>query len=441
MLPPIQVRGYLAIFNTRESDDKYVLTKLSARKIIENNGNRDIPLVVSHVHFRVDLTIGRVTKLHVDNTGLFCEGIIDNVAFLNVHNLLNEDFIKYFSDAASRQFLYLKCFLPCFSLSHFKETFQIRHVALVDLGARRGTLVQYSFTERIQPKAYSSNENDFFSVLNCYSRNSLKLPERNNLLFRDALLCGETDTEFINASHDIQKINIKGNQLETKKKQQFTNMEDALKFITTIARAFEESGKKRSRESDSEPVPKRARVEDGVTNAYQTFEQLNRQADEKGGKDDFKDFKKEMLNLHAELINSQKKMLTEMFESRQQSNVDETNTIQLEQQRNSLANPYQTTLGNSSNQPCSQMTSLAKPFQQLPPAFQEPPQGTSTQQSTQHDTSVQKTSLEQTTIVPKIVEKTAEEVLIDAGMQVNTQEKLVNELFRIFILKLLGKER
>lgn len=412
------------------------MTKQSAKKIIEKNVNREVPLVVSHVDFRVDLTIGRVTKLFVDNTGLFCEGIIDNVAFLNVLSQLNEDFIAYFTEASPGPFLYLKSYLPCFSLSHFNKTFLIRHVALVDLGARRGTLIQYSFNDQSQPKSYSSNENDFFRALNCYSRNALKLSQRNELLFRDALLCGETDTEFINASHDVEKINIRVNKLESKSQnepEQFSNMDEALSLISTIASVLEERGKKRSRGNDSESVPKRARVEEPVLNASQTLEYVNRPTDVEEEKDEIKDFKRQMLKMQEEFMNSQKTMWTEMMKSQQQWNLHQPNQTNLMQQvqGNTMINPLPQAPGNASYQNGTQMTNLIQTSQQLPTTAQEPTQGTSMQQLAPQSAPAQ--NIEQIAAEPKRDVPSAEAVLTDAGMHVNKEEKLINELFRLFI--------
>jgi len=202
----ISVSGYLAVFDIQEPDANYRLTKSLAKQIIDKNANHNIPLVVSHINFRVDLTVGYVTKLSIDNKGLYCKGIIDNIAFIDVQNQMNVDFITYFTKSTPSPFLYLKSCLSCFSLAHDKNSLFVKHVALVDLGARRGTLITYDYESNQDPKDYTNEKKDFYIVLGCYARNALKLgQERNELLFKDAMICGETDTDFICASKEAGK--------------------------------------------------------------------------------------------------------------------------------------------------------------------------------------------------------------------------------------------
>ena len=69
MFPCINVCGYLGLFNVKESDVKYALNKELAKQLIASNDTFNIPLVVSHVNFRVDLTVGFLTELTIDSRG------------------------------------------------------------------------------------------------------------------------------------------------------------------------------------------------------------------------------------------------------------------------------------------------------------------------------------------------------------------------------------
>lgn len=84
----IDVRGYIALFNVVESSKEFQLCKRTALDLLERNINKTIPLVISHIGFYVDLTIGSITRLTIDNKGIYCVGIIDNSAFLKVQYLL-----------------------------------------------------------------------------------------------------------------------------------------------------------------------------------------------------------------------------------------------------------------------------------------------------------------------------------------------------------------
>ncbi len=317
----IEVRGYLALFDVRESSNIYVINETLARQIIERNAKKAIPVVVSHVDFRVDLTIGFVTELAVDNKGLFCAAIIDNANFLESQSAMNEDFGRYFTRAEPSPFLYLKSCLPCFSLSHNKHSLAIKHIALVDVGARRGTLISYSYVKRQRPsKAYTNRVSDFYRVLGCYSRNTLKLAnQRNELLFQDALLCGETDTNFIVASLESEKRNINSSAEEisrTNTKMQTTDgMNDAISFISDLAsvlnsRQQQKMVSKRSREDDEQSGGDSKRRNTGVVNgeslvtsgepSYDIQRELN------GFRDEFK-------KMQSDLLASQTSMLRDIL--------------------------------------------------------------------------------------------------------------------------------
>lgn len=330
----IEVRGYLAFFDARESSQKYVITKEIAKLITSRNKGKTIPLVVSHVDFRVDLTIGYVTELKDDNKGLYCVGVIDNTAFLKVQQELNEDFIKYFTKAEPSPLLYLRSCLPCFSLSHEPKTLLIKHVALVDLGARRGTLIRYSYMNAGSDKTYTSTEIDFYKVMNCYSRNTIKLgPERNSLLFKDALFCGETDTEFINAGRESEKNTIKAlsSNSDGSDKTRFNKMtneqnnigmDDALSFLNNLASALSRTRavKRASSEKYGGSAAKKRRldVDEPIINASQTLLNPDQHKQSDSWKQEMDDFKNQMKQIQSEFLNAQSSLFKDIISSRNQ---------------------------------------------------------------------------------------------------------------------------
>jgi hypothetical protein len=395
----LEARGYLALFDVRESADKYAINETLARDIVEANEDRRIPIVVSHVDFRVDLTIGHVVKLVVDDKGLFCEAVIDNAAFLETQRAMNEDFVRYFTKVRSSPFLYLRSCLPCFSMSHDRHSLSVKHVALVDVGARRGTLVSYGYIDRpaASQDRYSNRATDFYVVLGCYSRNTLKLAnERNDLLFKDALLCGETNTDFISAG--LENIISENGRPEgrktvnTKTMHSPDNVNEAISFISDLASVLSRRGTKRTRESDDgERETKRSRTVDDepVVNASQVIVERSRgaadvQQDLTNLKDEFKRMQSELLASHSSMMRDLVKMNQEHSAALPPPPID------------TKAQPIETTAAQPSSEtpvPAADAT-----------AGQPPPKS-----------------------------ETAESALIEAGVSINESEHLINELFRQFI--------
>lgn len=324
----IEVRGYLAFFDVQESQHKYVITRDVARRMILKNKGRTIPIVISHVDFRVDLTIGYVTELKIDNKGLHCIGVVDNSAFLKVQQELNDDFIRYFTKADPSPLLYLRSCLPCFSLSHELKTLLIKHVALVDLGARRGTLIKYSYANAGTDKRYTSTEIDFYKMLNCYTRNTIKLgPERNSLLFKDALFCGETDTEFINAGFESEKNTIKASGSHSKRKDNRLNimsqdrnnagMDEAFSFLNNLASVLSRTRnlKRSSTEKCGGSANKRARMDDDepIINASQTLVNPDQHKRSNGWQQEMDEFRNQMKQMQSEFLNAQSTLIRGMI--------------------------------------------------------------------------------------------------------------------------------
>ncbi len=414
----IEVRGYLALFDVRESSNIYVINETLARQIIERNAKKAIPVVVSHVDFRVDLTIGFVTELAVDNKGLFCAAIIDNANFLESQSAMNEDFGRYFTRAEPSPFLYLKSCLPCFSLSHNKHSLAIKHIALVDVGARRGTLISYSYVKR-PSKAYTNRVSDFYRVLGCYSRNTLKLAnQRNELLFRDALLCGETDTDFIVASLESgikTSINGVGMSSRNAKMQTTDSMNDAISFISDLASVLNSrqqqkmGAAKRSREDDEQSGGDSKRRNTGVVNGSQLVTSgepsYDIQRELNGFRDEFK-------KMQSDLLASQTSMLRDILNERSGASVSQSGGPQypvsgMQQRQQQQQPPY------------------GMVFQYMPPS--QPPS------QTQQTEEAPPPLVEVAQPPPAETKTTAESALIEAGMSINESEHLINELFRQFI--------
>lgn len=466
----IDVSGYLAIFDVQEPDVKYRLTKSIASRILENNKNLSIPLVVSHIDFRVDLTVGYVTDLKVDNKGLYCRGIIDNIAFIEVQNQMNEDFVAYFTKALPSPFLYLKSCLSCFSMAHDKKSLWIKHVALVDLGARRGTLIKYDFASNLVPKEYTNDKKDFYIVLGCYSRNALKLgPERKELLFQDAMICGETNTDFICAGKEACKKNIKEDSLISDfQKQISTAMErnqsnfdlsDALSFISNIASVLNQN-KKRSNSVEPEPSSrKRMRIdEEPIVNASQTLVNPEPQESAQLSRDELNDFKKQMQHMQSEFLTAQSNMYRMMTPFGFQNQIQQSVNPQLQNGMNCYipsqqpiiqtqpwpAMQTQPIMPNFNQQYTTQPVQNNVPSQQqvaqnqiqdhqstTPPILPDQTSQTNTIQASKDVSASQASDIEESQIKP--VKKTTETTLIEAGMSINESEHLINELFKHFI--------
>ncbi|KAH3794484.1 hypothetical protein DPMN_148016 [Dreissena polymorpha] len=409
MFPCINVCGYLGLFNVKESDVKYALNKELAKQLIASNDTFNIPLVVSHVNFRVDLTVGFLTELTIDSRGLYCKGLINNAAFLEVQNQMNDDFINFFTKATPSPFLYLKSCLPCFSLSHDKKSLTIKHVALVDLGARRGTLINYSYAnQNVQPKRYASSTNDIFIALGCYSRNALKHGrERNELLFKDALLCDNHDTEFICA--EKKTINAIPCEYLSTTNMDSENMTSALALISTIASALnQQKGQKRTYSgTDEEPPCKRSKLEP-VVHATETL--LSSTSKESNIREELNEFKQHMQKLQTDFLAAQTSMLKEVF-----SPVMRAPQPQYYHQPQYQSIPTQ-----------------------IPPTFVQQPIVPQTLPSPVMSEQKPVTPVQQETNIIPDVKRSEDKVsrdcaLIEAGMQINESEHLINELFRQFI--------
>ncbi len=410
MFPCINVCGYLGLFNVKESDVKYALKKELAKQLIASNDTFNIPLVVSHVNFRVDLTVGFLTELTIDSRGLYCKGLINNAAFLEVQNQMNDDFINFFTKATPSPFLYLKSCLPCFSLSHDKKSLTIKHVALVDLGARRGTLINYSYAnQNVQPKRYASSTNDIFIALGCYSRNALKHGrERNELLFKDALLCDNHDTEFICA--EKKTINAIPCEYPSTTNMDSENMTSALALISTIASALnQQKGQKRTYSgTDEEPPCKRSKLEP-VVHATETL--LSSTSKESNIREELNEFKQHMQKLQTDFLAAQTSMLKEVFSP----------VMRAPPQQYYHQPQYQ-----------SIPTQIPPTFTQQPIVPQTLPTPVMSEQKPVMPVQ------QETNFIPEVKrneERSAETALIEAGMQINESEHLINELFRQFIEK------
>ena len=462
----IEVKGYLALFDFRESENKFVMSKSLAEKIIRINENRTIPLVVSHVNFRVDLTIGRVTEMSADRKGLYCRGLIDNRAFLRCQTRLNEDFVNYFTEARPSKLLYLKTTLSCFSLAHAKDSLLVKHVALVDLGARRGTLIHYSFAIDNKPRNYSNSETDFYAVLSCYSRQTLKIAkDRNELLFKDAMLAGQTDTEFICAGHERKKNSItdspcvngqaKVSAMDTSHKDSSVN--EAINLISNIASVLSQQKRGHSfQQSDIEPPAKKRRVsEEPVTNAIQTLANSDTSNPQQNFHQEISDLRNQIKQMQADMLSAQQHPIQYAYQppyldqrtfapNPVQQPVYYPRPYQFSDHPNSL---QQSNYSNLVNPTTSQVGSVIASVQKQQPQqtqeahdIQQEDQTTATQSTTtvanlQPETNVCSSTSAKQEPVP------AETVLIEAGMRINKSEQLLNELFRLFLEKTFAKKK
>ena len=455
----IDVRGYIALFNVVESSKEFQLCKRTALDLLERNKNKTIPLVISHIGFYVDLTIGSITRLTIDNKGIYCVGIINNSAFLKVQYELNETFIKYFTKVTPSPYLFVQSCLSCFSLSHNKNDLSIQHVALVDVGARRGTLVKYTSNSLNKSFDYSSSENDFYNLLCCYTKNTLKLADkRNNLLFQDVLLSNEHDTEFISAGEKKticterfdELLNSTNKSINTMysnnlaSNQSSSNNINSETILQMIGHLVSNSGKRKLDDYET-PVPKNARsAEDQVITAAQTLisdESVKKSTSELS---EFKrELKNEMQQQQAEFIAQQTNMLKEIMNQPRQAPL--------------YANPYQfypPMQGPPSYQSYiqpSENTKLPNDNRQIDSArvpisnnINGPSSTTSTQpmiiEPTEQTIIRDEKSSEKTNKITDMTNtcndtKSSEDVLIQAGMTINEKDHLINELFRQFIEK------
>lgn len=412
----IEVRGYLALFDIKESDKIYSVNRKIATQIMNANIKKTIPIVISHLDFRVDLTIGYIIDLKIDNKGLYCSGLINNEAFLEAHDIIQDDFLGYFSTVNPSPFLYLKACLPSFSLSHDKNTFSIKHVALVDVGARRGSLVSYRFINQKPIVSDSARCTDFLVVLGLYTRNTIKLARtRNDCLYTDALLCGETDTAFIHAGMQAIEKNINRCEQQLTLKQQSdkmanTSMDDALEMIGTIATVLAKRKRPADTEEDDRPVKKQK--QQPIIHASQTFANHEENSTPVTRTDDeMIKFRDEMKQMQKEFFVGQSNMMKELFS--------------------------QTLLLNKANsQP---LVNTREPSKSKENTSSEPNHD---QDRTQID--VPKIISDSSNIAEsgKVSEcKTAESNLIEAGMQIDKSEYLLNELFSLFLKETFGVKK
>lgn len=457
----IEVSGYLAFFDVKESGPKYQLTRCLAKELIKKNVSTNIPLVISHIDYSVDLTIGRVSKLHIDNRGLYCVGIIDNVAFLEAQQKLSETFINYFTKAKSSPFLYMKSWFPCFSLAHHKNTLSIKHVALVDLGARRGTLIDYKIDQTCRPMKYNNKVEDFYILLVCYTRQALKFGnERKEKLLEDAILCKQSDIDFICASMDISgKKSIKDTNEHKSDQQPLTMNQDwnndafrnALSAIGNLASVFQNSsGQKRKLDDDSHSsTAKYLRTsEKPITNAVETLSSTETQPDVNALKTDLQ-------QMQTEFKNTQKMFQDFMKQQNSQQNGFYPNYGFQPQLPPSMYQPY---MYNSVNQPMQESYqpngSNVQPGQSqvnhhtLPTTQHVVPPSTVAQcVKHQNDQNVQQTPIDsniredagqnqpiEVNPSPPIPQsKATASNLIEAGLDIDEGESRVNELFKYFL--------
>jgi len=315
----INVSGYVGLFDIKESSAEYEIDAKLALSLIERNENRDIPLVISHIDYKVDLTVGHITDIEIDNNGLYCKAVIDNCDFINMQSLINNVFITYFTDAAPSPFLFLKSCFPSFSLSHNRKTRFIKHVALVSLGARRGTLVEYDSNTISEPKSYTNTKDDIYALLVCYARESIKCTEeRSELLLKDALICGENDIDFITAGKTLTKKSIKTNINGTsiRKHSDMSDInQEVLGYLGKIASVISEGkGVKRQIENPDQPCLKRSR-QDPVLNASQTLASGSGQKPNGGLRDEMNEFKNEMKELFMMQSNTFKDIMKQQMDN------------------------------------------------------------------------------------------------------------------------------
>lgn len=463
----IKARGYLGLFDILESSNRFIIDKKLANALIKQNSNNYIPLVISHIDYRADLTVGYITELAIDNKGLYCEAIIDNDTFLEIQSAINEDFIKYFSKASPSPFLYLKSCFPSFSLSHNINSLKIKHVALVDVGARRGTLVRYEFSANAKATQYTCTDKDIYILLACYTRNAIKLAnERSELLFTDALLCDEIDDiDFITAGKECQKKSIKTSSyaIETDVPQimsEHSNISDALEYLGKIASALSDgnSSTKRKNELQERPPAKRTRVNhEPIVHASQTFSNsesdpeltFNFQDEIKGLRNEMKEILTTQSNMFKDFINQ---TATLSHQANQPNNVRDLQTSSqnntqhgscsnqiVPNSRCDVAQTYDGTSFKNSIEP-NRFFSSKPPSQQLVenPLIQETNDRNQSQQNSNvvnidKYNEIQEQMSTQEADNTKDESRTSEELLIQAGAKVNNSEHLINELFKQFV--------
>lgn len=155
-----------------------------------------IPLLVEHV---VDLNIGQVLKLHVENERLVASCVIDDSCFLGVLSSLQDGASKYQSmDTGS----FLNILFPSLSSFHTNGRFTIHEISLVDIGRREGTLW---CVDKLQEPCRGTMQRTIIPLQDALLKLLYLLfrqrqhPNRNNYLCKQAHLCGR-NTEFVLAS-------------------------------------------------------------------------------------------------------------------------------------------------------------------------------------------------------------------------------------------------
>lgn len=479
----IKARGYLGLFDVTESSSEYIISEELALAIKKKNLNKRIPIVISHINYKSDLTVGFVTDLKIDNKGLYCEAIIDNITFIEIQACVNEDFIHYFTHAAPSPFLYLKSCFPSFSLSHNRKTLGIKHVALVDVGARRGTLVTYEYINWPKPSQYNCSDKDIYTLLVCYTRNAIKIAsERKDLLFKDVLLCEAIDDmDFITAGKGCEKKTIKtsSNSLHEDVNLNMnnnSNIDEALQYLGRLASALNEEKTNLKRKNDLEhvPVPKRKCVNhEPVINAAQT---LYNSDSEQEMEFNFRNEMKELRNEMKDILNTQTGIFKEFMNNQQNQNTSYQRNFPYGMHNSNAANNNLYPGMAYNNQVPNSMYVMPQNEQRTP--FQHatgqrlmpttpPYQNTIIKSVPQHvvndnqmpanssygeshpSTSIEKssnladndsvnrqqepTSNQQSVGTEHLPQTSSEELLIQAGVNLNSNEHLINELFKQFL--------
>lgn len=213
----ISLDGYLARFDQKsinEEPDIY-LSQSDCLKICKR-AKRDnvinIPLLITHDD---NTKIGYCKDILVDTVGLFCSCIIDDVNFMTAIIQLAKDYIsrssfkQYWTVNSQKNNIckYLFSLFSAFSLSHNKKSFKINHIALVGVGRRRGTLIDYKLGEAKNSKKNNINVQRILNILKLlvnyqHSNRNLSSQLKQECLLEDAKIC-DRSADFIYA--DLSK--------------------------------------------------------------------------------------------------------------------------------------------------------------------------------------------------------------------------------------------
>lgn len=206
----MEVSGFIALYDAKPLSDEYALTIEEARRIIEKNANIRIPLCASHgcKQKDIDCTIGYVDKITSTEQGLHVTGYIDDATFLEITGRKYKVYVKEFIKRPDYDITdYLAYNLSGFSLSHNRTDDKILHVALVDVGARRGTLVTYrvAFQIPIVNTRHRSDVTYFRDFISSYFEKSKQLCGRREVLLREDAQLNNLSANFIYAQMPSDK--------------------------------------------------------------------------------------------------------------------------------------------------------------------------------------------------------------------------------------------